>query len=72
MHFQKYRPFALFIVIVFLFVSNVIFVVYLVVTWDRDPNSAKNSVEVSLPVIDWQSYSRLSKKMGNDNIDPSQ
>lgn len=72
MHFQKYRPFSMFIVIVFLFMLNVLFSAYLFMTWDQDLEPGKNSVEVSLPVIDWQSYSRLSKKLENGSMDASQ
>lgn len=64
---KNYIPFlislALFLII--LFCSLVIYL-----KWDQPVTEEASSVEVNLPVLDWQRYSTLSKQYENGiNID---
>ena len=67
---RKYREYLIFIIITCLFVITVIYAGIIYFRWDKVVNEMAEEVEVSLPIIDWEGYSELSKQYENDIIEP--
>lgn len=57
------------IAVVILFVVVMLYSVFLYLGWSETPVEIQDSVEINLPVIEWQKYSNLSKQYENNTID---
>lgn len=58
-----------FYVSVFLFVVSLIFSAFIYATWDSPVELEEHSVEVNLPIINWERYSNLSKQYDDGTIE---
>ncbi len=65
---KKNKPFIIFIISVFLFILALFYLLSIYVNVNNNNNLEESSIEVSLPVINWQKYSNLSKRYPNDII----
>lgn len=68
MDIKKYKNYYTFIGSVALFLIAALYLGFVYLTWDDDKNGQNYSVEVSLPIVDWQKYSSLSKQYPDDNL----
>lgn len=66
---HDYKNQILFAGSVTLFAVSLFFLAYVYVVIQNQNDSLKDPIEVSLPVIDWQRYSSLSKQYPNDIIE---
>lgn len=68
MNIQKYQNYLSFLlgILFFLIIITYSFMLYL--RWNKDLENGDYVVEVSLPVMDWGSYSGLSKQYRTDKI----
>lgn len=68
MNIQKYQNYLSFFlgILFFLIIITYSFMLYL--RWNKDLENGDYVVEVSLPVMDWGSYSSLSKQYHTDKI----
>ncbi|PIR55501.1 hypothetical protein COU74_00570 [Candidatus Peregrinibacteria bacterium CG10_big_fil_rev_8_21_14_0_10_36_19] len=57
---NKYKEYWLFFVCILLFFVLIGYVLYIYFTWNANGNG-DDPIEVSLPVIEWQKYTNLSK-----------
>ena len=65
---QKYQNYLNFFLGMLLFLIIIIYSVVLYLGWNEDLENGDYVVEVSLPVMDWNTYSNLSKQYPADNI----
>lgn len=60
--YEKYKAYTPFAISIFCFLIIIIFSIYLYIDLKKLPKKSDENVEVSLPLIEWQKYSSLSKK----------
>lgn len=51
-----------FFITIGLFLIAIVYVGVIYTKWDNEPIDGSAEVEISLPVINWENYSRLSKQ----------
>ncbi len=62
----KYKNQILFGASLFLFVFSLVYVLFVCFSANKYNGTPDEPIEVSLPVINWQKYYSLSKKLPND------
>ena len=65
---QKYQNYFNFFLGILLFLVIIIYAIVLYFGWNEDLENGDYVVEVSLPVMDWNTYSNLSKQYPADSI----
>lgn len=68
MNLNNYKEYLPFYAILGLFFILISFLFFMYIKWDKAPEKMDNHVEVSLPVIDWENYTNLSKQYSNGRI----
>lgn len=59
----KFKPYLLFIASCVLFLILVTYSLIIFVNWNKDLGKKSSGIEVSLPILDLQRYTHLSKNM---------
>jgi len=62
MNIRRYKPYLSFLSLIALFLVLVIYTTLLYINWEKPLEKEAYELEVSLPIIDWQKYSSLSKQ----------
>lgn len=65
LNYKEYLPF---IASILMFLIILIYSAVLYIDWNKNITKKDYQVEVSLPIIDWQKYSNLSKQYSNVNL----
>lgn len=68
MNTQKYQNYLSFLLGILFFSIIIIYSFRLYIKWNKDIETGDYAVEVSLPVMDWENYSSLSKQYHPDKI----
>lgn len=69
MNIKVYKNYFSFIISIAIFIVIIGYSLFVYMKWNVITDEKnKSSVEVNLPVINWDKYSNLSKKFENDNI----
>lgn len=62
---KEYLPFY---ALLGLFILIAGYTLFIYLKWDEQPEKINQEVEVSLPVIEWEKYTNLSKQYENDKL----
>lgn len=68
MNIKRYKPYFSFIITIALFLVLIIYTAILYLNWDNKVEKDTYEIEVSLPIIDWQRYSSLSKQLKDSTM----
>lgn len=68
MDLQKYKNYLPFILTTILFLLIILFSLILYINWNKKLTNGETSVEINLPVINWDKYMDLSKQTNGNNI----
>lgn len=68
MDLQKYKNYLPFILTTILFLLIILFSLILYINWNKKLTDGEPSVEINLPVINWDKYMDLSKQTNGNNI----
>lgn len=68
MDLQKYKNYLPFILTTILFLLIILFSLILYINWNKKLSDGETSVEINLPVINWDKYMDLSKQTNGNNI----
>lgn len=68
MNLQKYKNYLPFITSTILFLIIIIYSLIIYINWNKKLPDNETSVEINLPVINWDKYMNLSKQTNGNNI----